>query len=72
MADKSPQDYQTWKDENLCVSILGLLHKSRNLVSLFPALKNLLYTFPCTVDRGGTSILSPGNVSPKEKVHDKQ
>ena len=25
-----PWDYQPWKDENLCLSILGLVHKSRN------------------------------------------
>ena len=23
-----PRNYQPWKDENLCVSILGLVHKS--------------------------------------------
>ena len=25
-----PRDYQPWKDENLCLSILGLLHKGGN------------------------------------------
>ena len=25
-----PRDYHPWKDENLCLSILGLVHKSRN------------------------------------------
>ena len=25
-----PQDYQPWKDENLRLSILGLVHKSGN------------------------------------------
>ena len=33
-----PQDYHLCKDENLCLSILGLVHKSGNLV-LFSALK---------------------------------
>ena len=25
-----PKDYHPWKDENLCLSVLGLVHKSRN------------------------------------------
>ena len=45
-----------------------LVHKSKNWISLSSALKIVYKHLPCTVDRGGASILSPGNTSTKEKV----
>ena len=56
-----PRDYQPWKDENLCLSI----HTTRNWVCWLSALRILYIHLPCTVDRGGASILSLGNVSTK-------
>ena len=43
-------DYHPWKDENLCLSILGLVHKRGNLVFWFTALKILYIYLLCTVD----------------------
>ena len=62
-----PLDYQPLKDKNLCLSILGLVHKSGNYIFWFSALKIVCIHLPCTVDRGGASILSPGNMSTNEK-----
>ena len=38
-----PRDYQPLKDINVCLSILGLMHKSGNWISWFSALK-IVYT----------------------------
>ena len=62
-----PRDYQPWKDENLCLSILGLVQKTGNLVSWSSVLKIVYIYLPCTVDKGRASILCLGNVSIKEK-----
>ena len=62
-----PWDYQPWKDENSCLSILGLVHKSRNSASWFSIVKILYIHLPCTLDRDKASILSSRNVSIKEK-----
>ena len=47
-----PRDYQPLKDENLCLSILDLLHKSGNWVCWFFTIKILYLQFcihlPCT------------------------
>ena len=56
------RDYQSWKDENLCLFILGLAHESGNWVFWFSTLKILYMHLPCTVDRGWALILSPGNI----------
>ena len=67
MADKSTSGLPVLKDENLCLTILGLVCKSGNWGSWFFALKLFYIHLPCTVDRGGASVLSQGNASTKEK-----
>ena len=62
-----PRNYKPWKDENFCLSIISLLHKSGNCVSWFSTLIVLYIHLPCTVDRGGATILSLRNVSTKEE-----
>ena len=44
-----PREFKPWKYENLCLSILGLVHKSRNLISWFYALNILYILLPCKV-----------------------
>ena len=61
-----PRDYQPWKDENLCLCILGLVHNNGTWVSWFSALKISYVHLPCTVDIDEASILIPGNLSTKE------
>ena len=41
---------QPWKNDNVYLSILGLVHKSGNLVSWFSALKIVYIHLSCTVD----------------------
>ena len=57
----------TFERKNVCLSLLGLVHKSGNWISCFSALKEVYIHFPCTVDRCGASIVSPRNTSIKEK-----
>ena len=53
-----PQDYQPLKDKNLCLSVLGLAHKSRNWISWFSALKIVYIHWPYTVDGAKLQFLS--------------
>ena len=46
MADKPAQDYQHLNDKNLCLSLLGLVHKSGNSIYWFSALKKCIHTYP--------------------------
>ena len=39
-----------------------LVHKSENWISWFSTLKKVYIHLPCTINRGGASILSPGNL----------
>ena len=50
------RDYQPLKDKNLCLSILGLRHKSGNWISWFSALKIVYIRLLSTVDRDIASI----------------
>ena len=72
MADKLASGYQPWKYENLCLSILGLVHKSGNWVSWFSALQILYIHLPFTVDKGRASILTQEMRVPKKKIRAKQ
>ena len=40
-----PRDCRPLKDKSLCLSLLGLVHKSRSLISWFSALEKCIYTY---------------------------
>ena len=59
-----PQVYHPCKDENLCLSILGLVHLNGNLVSWFCVLQIVYIHLPWLRESFNSQ---PGNVSTKEK-----
>ena len=63
-----PWDYQPLKENNLCLSLLGLVHRSRNWTYWFSALKKCIYTYPVLwIGHGTASIHNQENMSIKEK-----